>query len=296
MSAAQIEKGIILKGIGGFYYVKTADGVLECKPKGIFRKQGVTPLAGDLVTVEPGETNVISSIETRRNCFVRPPVANVTRLFIVVSSCDPAPNRLVIDKLCAISQRKDIKPVLVFTKTDVSEAQRVMEIYLRSGFCVLDCSEGRDAEKQLAPLLGDGINVFIGNSGVGKSTLLNRICAGLSLATGETSRALGRGKHTTRAVELYPYLGGYIVDTPGFSAVDAQRGEQIKKEELQYCFPEFASHIENCRFTGCAHIKEKGCAVREAVESGVIPQERYDSYVALYEEAKQLKDWETGAD
>lgn len=282
-------KGIVLKGVGGFYYVKTADGVLESRAKGLFRKQGISPLAGDRVTVE-GEPGgyVLSGIEPRSNFFQRPPVANVGRLFLVVSACDPRPNLRVVDELCAISCKNGLSPVILLTKTDLESAQGFAEIYRHAGFEVIDlrADESRALE-QIRQLAREKLSVFTGNSGVGKSTLLNQLCPGLGLETGETSKKLGRGRHTTRAVELFAFEGGWIVDTPGFSALDFEHTQKFRKEELAGCFPEFAPFLGGCYFSGCSHTVEKGCAVLEAVRAGEIERSRHDSYVDMFLRAKE---------
>ncbi len=283
--------GIILKGIGGFYYVKTADGILECRAKGIFRKRGITPLAGDRVVVE-GETGgyAVSEIDARRNVFQRPPIANVDRLFLVVSACDPRPNLRVVDALTAISCKNGVVPVIIATKTDLEPANEFMRIYRAVGFDVIDlrADEAVGFAAVRAAARG-GLSVFIGNSGVGKSTLLNELCPELTLQTGETSKKLGRGRHTTRAVELYPFEGGWIADTPGFSAIDFERNQLCKKEGLAACFPdiEAAAKKESCYFTGCSHTVEKGCAVLAAVRRGEIEPTRHESYTAMYKQAKE---------
>ena len=281
--------GIIIKGIGGFYYVKTADGVLECKAKGIFRKRGITPLAGDNVTVDgEGEDLVISEIAERKNAFARPPVANVDNLFLIVSATDPRPNILVIDKLTAIAQKHGIMPIIVLTKTDVEPARDFAAIYASAGFDVIDLRRNtRRGLKAVKKRCKDALSVFVGNSGVGKTTLLNDLCPNLELATAETSKKLGRGKHTTRAVELYDYKGGFLADTPGFSDVDFERDSSIEKEELAGLFPDFAPYTDKCYFTGCSHVVEKGCAVLEALAEGRIQKSRHESYAALYKDS----DW-----
>ncbi len=284
---------VILKGIGGFYYVKTADGVLEAKAKGIFRKRGITPLAGDVVEIEESNGDyVISEIKERKNSFLRPPAANVDLLYLVVSTLDPRPNYIVIDKLLAIAESKDVEAVILLTKTDREENEVFLEIYEGSGYRVIDAR--KDFQKAKADILAiskDRISLFVGNSGVGKSTLLNDMF-GWDLETGETSKKLGRGRHTTRAVEFYEWDGCYFADSPGFSAVDIERAEYIPKEELQYLFVDLAGYVDRCRFRGCSHTSEQGCAVIEAVEQGKIQKSRYDSYCELYKNAKEIHDWE----
>ncbi|MBC3938884.1 MULTISPECIES: ribosome small subunit-dependent GTPase A [Anaerotruncus] len=288
--------GLIVKATGGFYYVQ-ADGVLhECRARGLFRKEGVSPLVGDRVELEPtGEASgYVTAILPRKNALVRPPLANVDTFVIVASVSDPAPNALVIDKLMAIACHKEIRPMLVITKSDLGGPDALEEIYRTVGIPVFAVSRQSDEGlEEIRAALSHGISAFSGNTGVGKSSLLNRIDGRLSIATGETSRKLGRGRHTTRHVELYP-IGedGWIADTPGFSAVDLERYEIIRKEELAGCFPEFAEFSGNCRFTGCSHTVEKGCAVLEALREGKIHPSRHASYRALYEDAKKLKEWE----
>ena len=279
----------IIKGIGGFYYVKTADGVVECRAKGIFRKRGITPVAGDRVRLEhEAGTAVIAEVLPRKNVFVRPPVANVDQFFIVASTVQPAPSTLVIDKLSAIAVDRGAQPVLVITKGDLQDAGALMQCYRTAGFPVL-CVNAATGEG-LAPLcamLAGKPSVFSGNSGVGKSTLLGALMPGQTLATGEISQKLGRGRHTTREVTLYEAHGGLVADTPGFASLDMARAAAIPKENLELAFPDIARLFGQCRFTGCSHLTEVGCAVREAVQKGEISRTRYESYAALYEEAKE---------
>lgn len=282
--------GIIYKGIGGFYYVKTPDGsIVECKPKGLFRKQGIKPLAGDNVLLaETAGTIFIDEILERKNSFIRPPVANVDQLFIIVSTIDPAPSYLVIDKLTAVAFDNEALPIILITKTDLASATDLLEIYRKSGIEVLEIDGlTRKGIEGLAQKMRGKLSVFTGNSGVGKSTLLNALLPEAQRETGETSKKLGRGKHTTREVELFEVAGGLIADTPGFASLDLQRTNPMPKENIQLVFPEIHAQINKCRFTGCAHLTEQGCAVRESVRTGGIAQSRYESYVALYEEAKR---------
>lgn len=288
--------GRIMKATGGFYYIQSDEGQLECRARGVFRKQGITPLVGDVVRVETsGPTGgYILSIEPRKNTIVRPPLANIDTFALISSVSDPAPNPLVIDKMMAIAVFKGMRPVFIITKSDLGDTGLLEDIYRTTGveiFILSDKSdEGLDA---LRDSISEGITAFSGNSGVGKSSLLNRIDARLALATGETSRKLGRGRHTTRHVELFPIgKNGFIADTPGFSAVDLERYEPIRKEELADCFPEFSQHIGHCQFTGCSHTVEKGCAVLRALAQGEIHPSRHESYRAMYEQAKKRKDWE----
>lgn len=289
-------EGLLLKGIGGFYYVETTDGLYECKARGIFRKEEKSPLVGDRVTITPqeGMKGVIEAIGERRNCFIRPPLANLDALLIVVSTVDPAPNLYIIDNLVALAVHKDVEPVLIVTKTDVEVDEKLRAIYEKAGIRTMTIANG-DAQgaEALKGYLAGKISAFTGNSGVGKSTLLNAIDPTLSIETGETSKKLGRGRHTTRHCELYPLAsGGYIADTPGFSSLDLRRFEVITKDELQYCFPEFGPYLGRCQFTGCSHTCEKGCAILSAYAEGEIGESRFASYKAMYEAAKTIKEWE----
>ena len=279
----------IVKGLGGFYYVKTADGIVECRAKGIFRRRGVTPEAGDRVRQEhEAGTSVIAEILPRKNVFVRPPVANVDQFFIVASTVQPVPSTLVIDKLSAIAVDRGAQPVLVITKGDLYGADTLAQCYSTAGFPVL-CVNAATGEG-LAPLrdmLAGKLSVFSGNSGVGKSTLLGALMPGCELETAEISQKLGRGRHTTREVVLYEAHGGLVADTPGFASLDMARAAAIPKENLELAFPDIARLFGQCRFTGCSHLSEVGCAVREAVHRGEIARTRYESYAALYEQAKE---------
>lgn len=289
--------GRIIKGIGGFYYVETADAVYECKARGAFRKKKITPLVGDLVTITLNDNaeNTIDSILDRKNSLVRPPLANLDQLFIVSSVVDPAINTFVLDRLIAIAEFKKIEPVIVLTKCDLDESYKTYEkIYQNAGFKTIACDNlsGAGAE-EIKELLKGKISAFTGNTGVGKSTLLNVIDSSLSLETGTTSKKLGRGRHTTRHCELFRVVGGYVADTPGFSSIDFERYEKILKDDLPYCFREFEPYLTQCKFqTNCAHINDKGCAVLKAVENGDISKSRHDSYVQLYNEVKDIKEWE----
>lgn len=282
-------------GTGGFYYVETSLGLLETKARGIFRRQGVSPCAGDLVTVEMDgqETGTITAIADRKNYFVRPALANLDRLLLVVSTADPVPNLQIIDRMTAISVLKGIETVLVFTKTDLSPAVNLCEIYKLAGFvCVpVDYQSGAGLD-QLRALTGHGLSAVIGNTGVGKSTLLNALYPDFQLKTGETSRKLGRGRHTTRTVQLFHAGNGLLADTPGFSTVDVSRYEWMAREDVQHAFPEFAPYLEKCQFTGCSHRVEKGCAVLEAMKKGLVAASRHESYRLLYEEAMTHNEWE----
>lgn len=285
----------IIKGIGGFYYVKTAEGVIECKARGSFRKKKIKPYVGDFVKISINDNaeNTIEEILPRKNSLIRPPVANIDNLLIVASMVTPAPNTYVIDKLCAVCELKGIEPIIVFNKTDIKSGDELANIYRASGFksfCV--SAKTGDGVDKIKELLKDKTTVFTGNSGAGKSSLLNALDPSLSLETGEVSVKLGRGRHTTRMCEIFELCSGEVVDTPGFSSLEIERLEAILKEDLQYCFREFEPYINDCKFTSCAHIKEKGCAVKAALDEGKIEPSRYESYKQMYEEIKDLKQWE----
>ena len=284
----------IQKSLGGFYYVKTDAGVVECKPKGIFRKQRITPVAGDTVTLErERDATVIASIGPRKNLFVRPPIANLDVLFLVASTVQPAPSTLVLDKLSAIAVDKGAEPVLIITKGDLASDERLAAAYEKAGLaCIrVDYATGAGLEEIRARIAGR-LCAFCGNSGVGKSTLLNALSPELGRQTGAISQKLGRGRHTTREVEIFETLGGRIADTPGFASLDLERACYIPKENLEYAFPEFAPYLGKCRFTGCSHRSEAGCAVRQALAEGKLSPSRYESYCAIYDEVKDVKSWE----
>lgn len=293
-------KGRIIKGLGGLYIVADNElNLYECKARGRFRNEQTTPLVGDFVEFENDNQNkyVIEKIYEKRNSLIRPAIANIDILFIVVSTFDPMPNLYVIDKTIAIAQYKGIEPIIVITKTDLRDNKEILEIYSRSNIrtLVTNIATGEGIE-ELRKLISGKVCAVTGNSGVGKSTLLNEICPKLCLSTSETSKKLGRGRHTTRHVELFYINGGYIADTPGFSALDIEKYDVILKDDLQYCFAEMSEYIGKCKFKGCSHTSEKGCAVIDAVEKGQIQKSRFESYVSLYTEIKNIKEWEVSRD
>ena len=288
--------GIIIKGIGGFYYVEAADGIIyECKARGVFRKEKITPLAGDKVeiSVDENNKNSIDKIYKRRNMFKRPPIANVEKLVIVSSVCDPRPNLLIIDRLSAVAVYKNVEPIIVFTKNDLQSADEYIEIYKNAGFKTFAVSnETGEGIGEIKAVIENGVCVFTGNSGVGKSSLINRMYPDFALETGEISKKLGRGRHTTRHVELLKINNGYIADTPGFSSLDFETNDLIKKDELAFCFPDFSDYIDSCKFSTCAHVNDKGCRLIEAVNNGDVMRSRHESYVTMYNEVKDIKDWQ----
>ena len=285
-----------MQGIGGFYYVETAESVFECKARGIFRKKGETPLAGDLVSITVGDDGkgVLEAILPRKNHLIRPPVANLDCLVMVTATKDPEPNLPVLDKMIAIAEHKGIEPILVFNKSDLASPEPLLQLYRTAGFTALSVSaETGEGVEELRRVLCGKIAAFSGNSGVGKSSILNRLDDRLGLETAEISTVLGRGKHTTRSSVLYAQPGGgYFVDTPGFSSLDMERLEWIHKDDLPYCFRDFAPYIRACKFTSCRHLKEAGCAVLQAANEGKIAPSRLQTYRSMMEEALSRKDWE----
>ena len=291
--------GRIVKATGGFYYVQTKAALVECRGRGLLRKEGVSPVVGDMVTLRlsPEGTGTVETILPRKNELIRPPLANLEQMVLVVSVCDPEPNLFVIDTFLAVLEHKGIAPLLAFTKVDLEssgEAQRLTELYGGAGFSVLVCSSqtGEGIEQLMAALAGK-LSAFSGNSGVGKSSLLNAIDPRLSIPTGITSKKLGRGKHTTRHVEVFTLPnGGLVADTPGFSSVDLLRMSDLRADALADCFREIIPYTGKCRFADCKHLREAGCAVLRAVEQQEIACSRFQSYKQMYEQLKDVKEWE----
>jgi ribosome biogenesis GTPase len=286
-----LPKGLILKGVGGFYTVESSSGIYECRVRGVFRKKGITPVAGDFVefsiTDETAKEGWIEEIEERQNFFVRPPVANVNQIAIVIAGTSPEPDFLLVDKLLITAERNGITPLIVINKIDLineQELEEVKNIYVGTGYQVVAISKvGKRGYDELHEKLKGHRTVFAGQSGVGKSTILNNIMDAWVMETGEMSR-IQRGKHTTRHVQLLPLDNdGYVVDTPGFSSLTL---EGIEHAKLSSMYPEFIRLEGMCRFSGCSHIKEPGCAVKDSVQSGEISRVRYECYRRLYEELK----------
>ncbi len=283
-------QGIIIKAISGFYYVETESGIVECKAKGVFRKKGITPLVGDTVIIED---NTVSEVKPRKNEMLRPPAANLDRVLTIVSAADPEPNLFVLDKIIAVCEFKGIEPIIVVTKTDIKDGTSLYDLYSNAGYTVILTNPEIDNVEEIRVVLKDKITLFVGNTGVGKSTLLNRIFPNLELKTAEISTKLGRGRHTTRHVEMYKLPeGGYVADTPGFSTVEPEQYDRILKEDLQHCFKEFEEYIGECKFQDCSHRVEKGCAVLDALNDGKIAKSRHESYMMIYEDAAKIKEWE----
>ena len=290
-----MEEYRIIKALSGFYYVQTEDGVVECRARGRFRRQDQSPLVGDFVRItRQADKGVLEALLPRKNAFIRPAVANIDQLVVLASCAIPVTEPFLIDRVLAIARLQNVPALVVVNKDDLAPAQPLAEIYRGAGVPVLVTSaETGEGIEALREALAGKLSCLTGNSGVGKSSLLNRACPQLCLPVGEVSEKLGRGRHTTRHIELYS-LGAdtFVADTPGFSAFDTERMELVHKEQLQYAFPEFAPYLGHCQFPDCAHRKEPGCAVREALAEGKIGQTRYDSYERLYELASQIKEWE----
>ena len=288
-------EGRILRSLSGFYDVQTQEGLITCRARGILRREGNSPLTGDLVeiTVEKGK-GMVEKILPRKNHFIRPAVANVDALVIFAANVNPVTEPFLIDRVAAIAGDQNVQAVLCVNKCDLDPAMDLVRIYEHAGFPVI-CTSAETGEgvEDLRALLDGKLTAFTGNSGVGKSSILNRLAPELQLETGEVSEKLGRGRHTTRHVELYR-LGEntYVADTPGFSSFDTDQMELILKENLQYAFPDFGSYLGKCRFDDCSHRREPDCAVRAAVEAGEIERSRYESYLKLYEKSSQIKAWE----
>ena len=287
--------GRIIRSISGFYDVRTGDRVISCRARGIFRKTGESPLTGDMVeiTVEKGK-GMVEKILPRNNSFVRPAVANIDALVVFAANVNPVTEPFLIDRVAAIAGDQEVPVYLCVNKCDLDPAVDLVRIYTNAGFTVIATSaETGEGVEELRQLIAGKLVAFTGNSGVGKSSILNRLSPDLALPTGEVSEKLGRGRHTTRHVELYDLGNGTLVaDTPGFSSFDTDQMDVILKENLQYAFPDFGRFLGQCRFDDCSHRKEPGCAVTEALAAGEIEQTRYDSYLRLYEKAAQIKLWE----
>ena len=286
-------EGLVRKGIGGFYTVETEQGMYTCTARGKFRKERISPYAGDRVRItgEEDGTGALEEILPRRNFLVRPPIANIDQLFIVASLRHPFPEPLIIDKTIAVAELGEIQPILVLTKTDLEDGSQLKAIYdLAEIPCLVVSSVTGRGVDQVRALLRGKISAFTGNSGVGKSTLLNAVFPEFQLKTGEISQKLGRGRHTTREVELYKLEGGgYVADTPGFSTFDIERYRLTDKERLAYGFREFLPYLGECQFTSCSHTCEKGCAILQAVEEGKISRSRHESYCSMYQVVYHVK-------
>ena len=291
-----MSEGRIQKALSGFYYVDTGTEVLTCRARGKFRKDGVSPLVGDRVEVRElgnGE-GFVEAILPRKNAFTRPAVANIDQLVVIASGAIPKTDPFLIDRVAAIAALKGCEVIILLNKCDLDSADNLYQIYRAAGFQTLRVSaQTGEGLEELIPLISNKLSAFTGNSGVGKSSILNALDPEFQLRVGEVSDALGRGRHTTRHVELFHLsCGADIVDSPGFSSFETDELNLELKRRLPETFREFAPYLGQCRFVGCSHTKEKGCAVLEAVRRGDIQKKRHESYLRLYEELKPLKDWQ----
>lgn len=288
--------GRITKALSGFYYVQTADGLLECKARGRFRLDGTSPLVGDRVrcSLDANGKGRVDEILPRRNWFIRPAVANIDTLAFVAAGANPVTDPFLIDRVSVIAAESDCELIVCVNKSDLDPGDSLYETFHAAGFPTLrTCAVTGEGIHELLALLRGKTCAFTGNSGVGKSSLLNAMLPSAQIETGEVSDKLGRGRHTTRHVELYA-LGDdcFIADTPGFASFQVEMMQVIAKEELAHDFIDFAPYLGQCRFLDCAHLKEPGCAVTQAVASGKIRPSRYQSYTRLYELCAQQKFWE----
>lgn len=293
-------EGIIIKALSGFYYVDTSKGVVSCKARGKFRLDGTSPLVGDRVrlSVEKDGSGRIDEVLKRKNFFIRPAVSNIDTLVFIAANVNPVTDPFLIDRVAVIAQETGCELVVCVNKIDLDKGDDLYGIYSAAGYRVIRTSaETGEGTAELLDALRGKVCAFTGNSGVGKSSILNVLLPDADIPTDEVSEHLGRGKHTTRHVELYP-LGEntFIADTPGFASFEISMMRAVTKEQLQYDFPEFAPYIGKCRFLDCAHIREPDCAVRRALDEGRIGQTRYESYVRLYELTARQKPWEWKSD
>lgn len=288
--------GKIMKALSGFYYVLTEDGeTYQCRGRGVFRKQKITPLVGDQVEfeAETKQEGYVLDVGPRKNELVRPPIANIDQAIIVTSAAQPDFSTALLDRFLVLVESKAIEPVIFITKMDMLSADQLARIeafkkdYQQIGYSVEMLSSKEETNLEQVQLhMKDKISVIAGQSGVGKSSMLNAIDPRLDLETNEISESLGRGRHTTRHVELIPIGGGLVADTPGFSSLEFT---ELEAEELPSCFPEFREREDDCKFRGCMHHKEPKCAVKDAVDSGEIPEYRYTHYLQFLEEIKSRK-------
>ncbi len=291
-----MEAAVITKALSGFYYVRDGDSLVECRARGRFRLEKTKPLVGDYVTysLDSNGKGMIDSILPRKNSFSRPAVANIDCMILLISAVNPVTEPFVADRVIAAFQRAGCEIIICVNKSDLDSGDKLYDIYSKTDYKLIrtSASSGEGVD-ELRRAISGKLCVFTGNSGVGKSSLINRLSPELSIKVGEVSEKLGRGRHTTRHVEIFSLGdGAYIADTPGFSSFEMDRSEFIPKKELQFSFNEFLPYIGSCRFDDCAHLKEPGCAVLSAVDEGIISKSRHESYERLYEEASKIKDWE----
>jgi len=290
----KIETGRIIKSLSGFYDVQTDKKVITCRARGSMRRSGMSPLVGDMVdiSVEKGK-GMVERIHPRKNCFVRPAVANLDLLVVFSANVNPVTEPFLIDRVAAIAGDQEVPVCICVNKCDMDPGEGLTAIYRQAGYTVIQTSaETGLGVEELRKVLSGKFCAFTGNSGVGKSSILNALSPELKLPVGEVSEKLGRGRHTTRHVQLYPIGDALIADTPGFSSFDTDQMEVILKENLQYAFPEFGTYIGTCQFRDCSHRKEPGCAVTAALAAGEIGKSRYESYLKLYEKAALINEWE----
>ncbi|MBQ8355942.1 MAG: ribosome small subunit-dependent GTPase A [Oscillospiraceae bacterium] len=290
----KIETGRIIKSLSGFYDVQTEKKVITCRARGSMRRTGMSPQVGDMVdiSVEKGK-GMVEKIHPRKNCFVRPAVANLDLLVVFAANVNPVTEPFLIDRVAAIAGDQEVPVCICVNKCDMDPGSDLTAIYRQAGYTVIQTSaETGLGIEELRRELSGKFCAFTGNSGVGKSSILNALDPELRLPVGEVSEKLGRGRHTTRHVQLYAIGDALIADTPGFSSFDTDQMEVILKENLQYAFPEFGKYIGTCQFRDCSHRKEPGCAVTAALAAGEIGKSRYESYLKLYEKAMQINEWE----
>lgn len=291
-------QGIIIRGVGGNYYVDTDNGLIECRARGLFRNQNIKPLVGDKVlirlTEEDNRYGYIEEIQERKNEMKRPLVANIDQIIIVFAVKNPEPSFLLLDKLLIAAEINNLKPIICFNKADLvdeSYLEILKAIFLNTDYRVIFTSKyNSELLEGFEDILKDKITLFSGPSGVGKSSLMNAIDSGFELKTGEISEKLKRGKHTTRHAEIYKLsFGGFVVDTPGFSSFDIN--DEIEFDQLTDFYPEIKRYSDDCRFSNCIHNKEPNCAVKKAVENKEISEIRYNNYIKLLEEIKSKSKW-----
>lgn len=290
-----VQQGVIIRALSGFYDVDTGSEIVRCRARGKLRKEGITPLVGDIAQFQvSGDSGYVLGVLPRKNSFIRPAVANVDALVMMASQVNPITEPFLIDRVGAIAAAQNVDTILLLNKCDLDPADELYGIYENTGMTVLRTSAatGQGVE-ELRALLRGKLVAFTGNSGVGKSTMLNALFPEANMATGEVSEKLGRGRHTTRHVELFTLPDGTrIMDTPGFSSFDTDMMDLGKEDTLAQAFPEFQPYLGQCRFDDCRHVKEKGCAVLEALHEGKISLSRHSSYVRLYEKIREYKSWE----
>lgn len=296
MNDEHSKRGLIIKGIGGLYTVRTADGDVLCRARGKFRISERQPMVGDnvIVKLQPDDSGMIWEIEERKNDLIRPALANIDRLIVIASEAPPITEKFLIDRISAIAGHKNIELIVCINKCDLAPGDELERIYKNAGFRVIKVSaETGQGIDEIKSIITSGITALTGNSGVGKSSIIRKLDPKWNVEVGALSEKIGRGKQTTRHVELFELTdGGYIADTPGFQSFEVERMDLVLRNDLQHAFTDFAPYIPDCRYTGCMHVKEKGCAVIKAVKEEKIERSRYESYLMLYDSMKEIKEWE----